>query len=255
MTTIGGFVMLHDQDQAPASSARSSVPPRTWFGFAVRVLLLAMLALGAAQSFAAAHPALRNQSDLVADMRSGRVTFVDYRPSDRRVRWLDGWTAWRATTIEAVDTSPAVSGDPVRTWLQEQIETSGHADDIRFGQPPLDIHVGQPYSNRGTLYPLPGVPWSPAFAVAPILTFLVMLSRSRHSFANRWAWFWMFSVSFISPAGWLGLPLYLLLEPWPLWRIRGGVRLSREPQMRGGAGCLGAIALSIVIGALGILVR
>lgn len=74
-----------------------------------------------------------------------------------------------------------------------------------------------------------------------LIAFLTMLS-SRPRYGNRWAWFWLFTI------GQVGAPLYLILEPLPLWRaVRGEepVPITDENPGRerwsGLQGCLGSI--------------
>ncbi|HUR05380.1 MAG TPA: hypothetical protein VM347_22760 [Nonomuraea sp.] len=85
--------------------------------------------------------------------------------------------------------------------------------------------------------------WIAASWVLVILTMLFAPPR----LANRWAWFWLFTV------GQVGAILYLVLEPRPLWQ-GPGEGLTRDKRVNGGSGCAYSIILAIVSGlaALGI---
>ena len=75
-------------------------------------------------------------------------------------------------------------------------------------------------------------------------TFIVMLG-SVPRWGNRWAWFWMFVV------GQIGVLLYLLVEPRPLWKEQHAAAetIAREPvpteRITGGVGCVSAIVTGI----------
>src|SRR5438132_1284447 len=73
--------------------------PGDWWSLAFRVLLFAVLVVGVATVVASLRPSERPESDLTADLAAGRVTYLDYERSDRRVRWADGSWRWRATTL------------------------------------------------------------------------------------------------------------------------------------------------------------
>jgi hypothetical protein len=66
-----------------------------------------------------------------------------------------------------------------------------------------------------------------------------MLGTGRHRYANRWAWFWLFTV------GQVGAVLYLILEPRPIWRPASRTAPTGRSPMGGGSGFLLSILLSI----------
>jgi cytochrome b561 len=81
-----------------------------------------------------------------------------------------------------------------------------------------------------------------------LVTFVVMLANRETRYANRWAWFWLFT------HGLAGALIYLWLEPRPLWSRRGTDR-DPERRMRGPAGFLSAIMLAVVVSLLTVAVR
>jgi hypothetical protein len=86
-----------------------------------------------------------------------------------------------------------------------------------------------------------------------VLMFFVMLVTRDHSYANRWAWFWLFAVGGVGPI------LMLLKEPEPLrLRPRRGRRSAVRPHpLTGGVGLayavVWAIGLSFAASGLGAL--
>jgi hypothetical protein len=225
---------------ASASRAGSGWRPGDWWSTGVRVLLLLMLAVGAATAVASLRPAERHEADLIADLSAGRVTYLEYEGSDRRVRWMDGWWRWRQTKLLSWNANGAggssadqPQGDAALEWLNRQIDASGHPVGLRFRE------VREPgwWLNR--------VEWGPlrtATLAAWVVTFLLMLGRSRHRYANRWAWFWLFTF------GQAGALLYLVLEPQPIWRPRSWPPRTGRAPVRGGTGLIWSILLSIAVG-------
>ena len=79
-----------------------------------------------------------------------------------------------------------------------------------------------------------------------VVLFLTMLFTRDHPYANRWAWFWLFTVG----GGAAGPLLYLWKEPEPLrlrrWRPKARRLVPREP-MTGGTGCLWAFVVGFLV--------
>ncbi|MBO3750724.1 hypothetical protein J5X84_31995 [Streptosporangiaceae bacterium NEAU-GS5] len=104
-----------------------------------------------------------------------------------------------------------------------------------------ELHVQQ--SGHGGLFPdwpfnVPaGIGW--VAGAAWVVTLLLMLNTPEPRYANRWAWFWMFTV------GQAGAILFLLLEPRSLW-YGTQPQAPRPTRMSGGNGCLTSILLGIV---------
>lgn len=208
--------------------------PGDWWSLAFRVLLFAVLVVGVATVVASLRPSERPESDLTADLAAGRVTYLDYERSDRRVRWADGSWRWRATTlVSGTPSAIDAQSDPALAWLQQQIEASGHPVPVRSHADP-----------EPRWWPL-RVVWEPLEAATVAVwvgTFLIMLGRRHHRYANRWAWFWLLTV------GQAGVLLYLILEPQPIWRPRSWPRRTDRAPTRGGTGLIWAILLSITVG-------
>ncbi|MFE3450921.1 hypothetical protein ACFXJ8_18515 [Nonomuraea sp. NPDC059194] len=79
--------------------------------------------------------------------------------------------------------------------------------------------------------------------VAWFLTLLAMLASSRPRYASRLGWFWLFAI------GGVGAPLYLLMEPQPIWAALDDPLPPRSSRLEGAGGCLVSIALGMVSGA------
>jgi hypothetical protein len=150
------------------------------------------------------------------------VVYLEVQPQLGVVLWsVDGWR-WRRTTLE---THP-----PADDWLLERIDASGHDVGIRV----RDGDSRAWWPGR--------VPWLPLQVLTVLVwagTFVVMLATPRHRYANRWAWFWLFTV------GQVGAPFYLLLERRPLWRGRAWEDRTPANPVGGGVGCLMSILLPI----------
>jgi hypothetical protein len=219
--------------------------PGDWWSAGFRVVLLLVLAAGAATAMASVRPAERPEADLTADLAAGQVTYLDYERSDHRVRWMTGWWRWRTTALASwIDNGEMPSAgdaqsDAALAWLHRQIDASGHPVPVR-------LRVGP----EPSWWPMKVV-WEPlqsATVAAWVGTFLIMLGRADHRYANRWAWFWLFTV------GQVGVLLYLMMEPRPIWRPRSWLPRTDRAPARGWTGLLWAIVLSVAAGvvALGV---
>jgi hypothetical protein len=205
-----------------------------WWSAGFRLVLLLVLLAGAVSVAVAVNPPLRPESDLTRDIAAGRVTYLDYDQQSHEVRWATGWWRWHETTLVTPDTSAdqPSTGDPALTRLNQQIDGSGHFVPVR-------IHSGQ----NSRWWPSEII-WDRleiATVAAWIGTFLLMLSTTRHRYANRWAWFWLFTL------GQAGALLYLVLEPQPIWRPRSWPQRDKPP-IGGGTGFLWSILLPCVAG-------
>jgi hypothetical protein len=222
----------------PVAESTPRWRPGDWWSAAFRVLLLLVLVAGAATTMASMRPPQRPESDLTADLAAGRVTYLDYQPSNHEVRWANGWWRWRASTLvswrETTERPSAVDpyNDTALQWLHQQVDASGHPTTVRIRA-----------DHQSEWWPA-NIVWEPLYAgavVAWIGTFLLMLGHAHHRYANRWAWLWLFTI------GQVGVLLYLILEPQPLWRPRRWPRPTNRTQARGGTGLIWAILLSIAV--------
>jgi hypothetical protein len=179
---------------------------------AVRLLLLLVLLVGAATVVASLRPARRGQADLSADLAAGRVTYIEYRAGDHRVRWVDGWAQWREAHLEVWPQSAddALGGQPppdlAQNWLSREVDAAHHP------RPELHVEGAETATDRWWLSRIPWPPLRVVTTVAWLLTLAIMVNRSRHRYANRWAWLWLFTL------GQVGALLYLIFEPHPIWR-------------------------------------
>lgn len=74
------------------------------------------------------------------------------------------------------------------------------------------------------------------------ITLLAMLSRSRPRYASRLGWFWLFLI------GGVGAPVYLLMEPQPIWMALDDPLPPRDSRLDGLGGCLASLGLAVVSG-------
>jgi hypothetical protein len=209
-----------------------------WPGRIIRGCALVVLLLAGLSIVGAVYPAQGDTLNLTADLAAGRVDYVEYQPGALTVRWVDDWVLWRQAVIQP---PPGPLGDgpapgQEEQWLFAEVAASGH-----------QVRVVE-RSGGGVgpgAWPL-RVPWGPLRGLAGgvwLLTLLHMLSRGGHRVANRWAWFWLFTV------GQVGALLYLIREPVPLWRrvlpargtvpTRGGVGFAQAVLWAFGSGLLG----------------
>ncbi|MEO3861441.1 hypothetical protein [Acrocarpospora sp. B8E8] len=110
-------------------------------------------------------------------------------------------------------------------------------------RPSVVQHGGREPAVSNSIFPdwpfeLPGgsnLWWVAAVWVAAFVSMLGSTPR----LANRWAWFWMFTV------GQVGALLFLIMEPRPLWK-GPGEGLTPTERIEGGRGCLYSILLGFV---------
>ncbi|MER7458909.1 hypothetical protein [Micromonospora sp. NPDC126480] len=207
------------------------------------MLLLLVLLVGAVAVVASVRPAERSEPDLAADLAAGRVTYLDYDRGDGRVRWANGWWRWSTTSLMSLTgggeqpSAVAPRSDAALAWLDRQIRASGH-------HVPVSIRE----DHEPGWWPAE-VAWEPlqaATVAAWFGTFLIMLFSAHHRYANRWAWFWLFTV------GQVGVLLYLVLEPQPVWRPRSWPPRTERAPLGGGIGLIWAILLSIAASLAGL---
>jgi hypothetical protein len=218
---------------------------------ALRLGLLAVLVVAAVAALPSARPQPSTTAQFLNDLRSGQVSAVRYASSSVEVRWSDGWRNWYRASLE--DPLPSLPSSPdgstatsqygtAQIWLDNALGATGHHR--------LDYEV---ISGSDRLSWARQVPWhglSAAAGGAALAAFLLMLSRRDHRLGNRWAWLWVMGTT----TG-LGVLLYLVLEPSPLWWRRSGRRpMPARPAFLGGVGLLIAVALKPAIAVLSLLV-
>lgn len=222
--------MQHRLDSAPYAGAMDTT--RVWASVAARALGLALLlAAGVSTLVGNALPTADLQT-LLHDVRAGKVRsveIVDEGGDGATVRWSTGLFSYWVTTVD-----PASLGDGERRVdVRARIErAAGH---------PVRIEHRSPAA-MWTLNTL----WRPLGLVATaawLLAFVAMLANRRTRYANRWAWFWLFT------QGIVGALFYLLLESRPLW-VRPDRELPPDWKMRGGVGFLTALLLAVLVGLL-----
>jgi hypothetical protein len=208
-----------------------------WWTSGLRLLVLLVLLAGAASVLVGLNPAQRQEQDLVADLAAGRVTYLEYQPGFGEVRWATGWWRWYKEVPAPPEVVENPAGDlPPRTRalqrLQQQVDASGH---------PVVVDVSD--DARPTFWPS-RIAWGPLqllTTVAWVGTFLFMLGGPRHRYANRWAWFWLFTI------GQAGVLLYLVLEPRPVWHPSSWPAPPGRKPIGGGSGFVYGILLAIAL--------
>jgi hypothetical protein len=215
-------------------------------GFAIRLLLLLPLLWGALITCAAYRPTPRTLDQFRSALVAGDVDRVDYRTyrNDRSGALADlVWSESPLIWHEVNDTT---------TDSQELYTVARLKGDLRraFVQPSM---VQEPERKQGYVngifpdwpFRLPGGANLWWIAAIWVIAFVGMLCYPPR-LANRWAWFWMFTI------GQIGVFLFLILEPRPLWR-GPGEGLTRVKRVDGGSGCwysilLGFAAVAMAVG-------
>lgn len=203
---------------------RSSRPRRV-----VRAAAIVVLLCAAATVLLSLSPVWANADSFTGDLAAGRVEYVEYNQRSQTIYWVTDQVRWHATSVP--------TGGQQQGWVQQQIAASGHRVDLAY----VDTNGPREWIGR--------VPWAPLRYTAItvwLLTLVHMLANGGHRVANRWAWFWMFTI------GQIGALLYLLREPLPLWRSE--LPGTGRPPIRGGTGFVYAVLSAFAVGALSILV-
>ncbi|SDL39153.1 hypothetical protein [Nonomuraea jiangxiensis] len=208
--------------------------------FVIRLALLVPLLGGMLISTAASLPTSRTLAQFRTAALAGEIDRVNYRDSDSGVlewlEWSEAPLVWHHVDAGFTDTEGPYTTARLMTDVRQASAPPSLVRESMAGSSGNDFLPDRPFD-------IPGGWW---VAVSWGLAFLVMLC-STPRLANRWAWFWMFTV------GQIGALLYLVLEPRPLWR-GPGEGLNRGERVSGGRGCGYSILLAItsVIVAAGI---
>ncbi|MBB4917115.1 hypothetical protein [Streptosporangium saharense] len=216
--------------------------------YGARVVLLFVLALSTVVVHLNQDPRLRSAEELVSDLRAGVVTEVVYDrdwPAYGTLTWANGSLSWN----EAYYDPPDDVWDPVTTRLvpseQERVQTAFLARVREAADPSVEIRLSrgpQRFGLAGLFMGSPAYarwwePFAPVAVAAELVAWLLMLTRRNNRYAGRWAWTWMFLVG--------GSLLYVLLEPYPLWRGPHEA-LPARPRLNGTQGF--ALAVMIFFG-------
>ncbi|MEV7010118.1 hypothetical protein [Streptosporangium sp. NPDC051022] len=233
--------------------ARTVVPAWRGIPYGARLALLFVLALSTVVVHLNQDPALRGAEELISDLRAGTVTEVVYDrdwPAYGTLTWANGPLSWN----EAYFDPPDDVWDPVTTRLvRPALERRQEAflARVREAADPsvrIDRSGGpQRFGMAGMLMGSPAYarwwePFAPVAVTAELLAWLLMLTRRDNHYASRWAWLWMFLVG--------GSLLYVLLEPYPLWRGPYEVSPSRA-RLDGTQGFALAVAIFFGLGMVG----
>lgn len=228
----------------------------------VRGIALLILLAGFISVATSAQPRNADYTEFASALDRGAVALVviDESPSSEQSVWTATWSTgpyqWRHGPVTADHVTAAQFTGRMSDRGVRVKEDDG--DDDTF-------LIRWPFQDSSGFGVLLGLTW--------LATFVVMLS-SRPRWGNRWAWFWMFVI------GQIGILIYLLIEPRPLWRPRPGnvaapdrtenllgcgehpdggglvpAVAARESRVGGGWGCMYSVVTSfgagILAGALG----
>ncbi|WP_285777736.1 hypothetical protein [Microtetraspora sp. NBRC 13810] len=203
-------------------------------GFGVRVLLLAVLAWGVLVTGASSVPFSRTVEQFRGAVVAGQVDRVSYDVGDS------------GEVVALVWSQSPLTWYQVEGWVADSVgtytEARLRADLDRVPARPSVVREARRGDFGGILpdwpfrYPGGSSLWW--IAAAWVAAFVLMLG-STPRLANRWAWFWMFTV------GQVGALLFLVLEPRPLWR-GPGEGVTRANRVDGSRGCGYAFLLGIV---------
>jgi hypothetical protein len=190
-------------------SARKDIP------YGVRLVLLFILGISTVVVHLNQNPPLRGAEELISDLRAGNVTKIVYDrnwPAYGNLTWSHGPLSWRQARFD----QPDDVWDPQTSRLvPEALERRQEAflARVRAAADP-SVEIVRTEGSRGLVgspaYARWWEPFGPVAVAAEVLAWLLMLTRSNPRYASRWAWFWIFLTG--------GSLIYVLLEPYPLWR-------------------------------------
>ncbi|WP_271215439.1 hypothetical protein [Streptosporangium carneum] len=230
--------------------AWSTAPAWKGVPYGARLVLLFVLALSTVVVHLNQDPTLRGAEELVSDLRAGTVTEIVYDrdwPAYGTLTWANGPLSWN----EAYFDPPDDVWDPVTTRLVRPVLERRQAeflDRVRAAaDPSVEITRSGGFQRFGLAGMLMGSPayarwwepFAPLAVAAELLAWLLMLTRGDNRLASRWAWLWMFLVG--------GSLLYVLLEPYPLWRGPQEA-LPTRPRLDGTQGFALAVAIFFGLG-------
>ncbi|GAB1822570.1 hypothetical protein [Herbidospora sp. RD11066] len=200
--------------------------------FGLRIALLLVLICGAVLVSATLRPSARTLDEFRAAVAAGEVDRVTWRGDDFGIwelHWSESPLVWHEVPGNGLT---ADSGTYMLARFYEDLDRA-----------PVRPSIEQMTHRGGSIVP----DWPFRFAgggallwlaAAWLIAFVVMVA-SRPRLGNRWAWFWLFTV------GEIGAPLFLVLEPRPLWKGPGPGAAESTP-ISGRRGCLYSILLGII---------
>jgi hypothetical protein len=209
-----------------------------------------LLALTLLQVLAVANPSGHGSIEqLKGRIRSGSTSVVltdQTSGTGVEVLWQTGFLSWSeawyqpATTNTAPDGAAGNSSTSARDQLVEELTAAAVQSGRSLGVSDVRDHKVLLFNAQelGAAPPLGSI----AIALWIVLFGHMLLIRE-HRYANRWAWFWLFTV------GQIGALLYLWSEPEPLLKLlpRTPGRAREHQPITGGVGCLYSIAWMLVV--------
>lgn len=223
-----------------------------------------MLALTLLQVLAVANPSGHGSVEqLKGRIRSGStgVVLIDQASATGvEVLWQTGFLSWSEAWYQPAATNGAADGAPdgatgggdgsPRDQLVRELTAAAAQSGRALGVSDAGDHKVLLFNARelGAAAPLGSI----AIALWIVLFGHMLLTRE-HRYANRSAWFWLFTV------GQIGALLYLWSEPEPLLGPllrtprRARVREREHQPITGGVGCLYSVAWMLVVGIVVVL--
>lgn len=264
-----GHFTLVPESATPESRAGSSLVETV-----LRWICLLTLVVSTVLAMSARYPRSSDFTRLLYDIQHGNTSVVsiqDLSPGQgsggaAKVRWRTGLLSWHQADVTYFPGSSDLS-TPATLHLQgDGLEIVVRQDGWRTAYDEAWRLTNQMADDAGRSIDLsiyttertPGshltfAPWNSAlptllsFITSALwfLTFFGMLFTRAHSYANRWAWFWLFAIGGVGPM------LLLWKEPTPL-RLRfrrslPGRDRPTKPPLTGGAGFVTAIGWAIAL--------
>lgn len=225
----------------------------------VRWLVLALFAATLLQVLAVANPGDHASVDQLEDrIRAGSTTEVLIDRADANgvsVLWRTGFLSWTQAWYQPSGAYGAngVNGrsedggqGSARGQLVGELTAVAHGSGHTVSVTDFTDHRVL-LLNAGQL--TLGAPLGTIAVALWIVLFARMLLTREHRYANRWAYFWLFTV------GQIGALLYVWSEPepllMPLGRSRARVHVDRP--ITGGTGCLLSIASVFLVSVVGLV--
>ena len=179
-------------------------PALFWADRAVRIVLFLVFAAGVSSVLLIGHAPQRDRAFFEGELDAGRVTTVAY-DSHGHLRWAEGTLTWYRTDFGVPTPATVQEDDPA--------ELVWRAVEDRHRNAPGELKLREVGPNADGW--LGWIAWGPlvaATACAWLATLVLLALRRPRRFGSGWFWVVMLLGSVFGP------PLFLLLEPGPLWR-------------------------------------